>query len=184
MMDLNLLPSSAKFQADKIRLKSKITLFMWIFGGVWFVIVIGVFGFWIVTRIVLDKNKSGYQAVFNQYKSLAGNVILSQRIKYQAKMVGKVLGERFEYSTSFRKISGDLFNNDNIIIDSFEIDNNKSKIFNINGSVLRGIDLDEVEKKVDDINNGEVAGFAAAKLNSVEVTKDNIWKFYMEVKLE
>lgn len=184
MMDLNLLPSSAKFQADKIRLKSKIRFFMWIFVGVWFVIVVGVFGFWLVTKIRLDKSKADYQAVFNQYKSLVGNVVLSQKIKYQAKMVGKALGERFEYSTTFRKISNDIFNNDNVIIDNFEIDSDKSKLFNISGSVVKGINMDEVEKKVDEINNGELPDFVAAKLVSVDITKDNIWKFQMEVRLE
>jgi len=177
---LNLLPSEAKFQAVKIKLLKKIYLFMAIFAGCWVFLLIIIFAWLIVTKTLLTNAEKIYQKSLNEYKTLASNVVLTQKIKYQAKLVGKVLNERFEYGESIKNVNS-IFSN-NVNIDSFEIkDKNK---FILTGILNDGKYMDEVEEKLAKINNGEIERFKSAKLSSIAVGSDNKWTFEMEVDLK
>ena len=44
MSDLNLLPSEAKFQAERMHLKKLINNFLWLLGGGWLILVIILLG--------------------------------------------------------------------------------------------------------------------------------------------
>ena len=175
---LNLLPSVAKFQAAKIRLKKRINLGMGVFFGFWVLLVIIVLGWFWFNNFLLKKEESKNTTALNNYKSLATNVVLSKKNKYQAKLVGQVLKERFEYGSSIEKIMN-LFS-EKITLESFQIDNKKH--FLIKGSTINGININEVEDKVRDINLGLYPDFGLAKLNSVFINFDR-WTFEMEVDL-
>jgi len=88
-LDLNLLPSQAKFQAKKIRLQKKINTFVWIFGGVWLGVVVVILVIWLVLKMGLESDKKKYGLVLNQYKLLADNAVVSERLKYRAKLVSQ-----------------------------------------------------------------------------------------------
>jgi hypothetical protein len=114
----------------------------------------------------------------NRYKTLVTNVVLSKKNKYQAKLVGQVLSERFEYGTLIQKITN-LFSK-NISMGDFSIKEKKAFIFK--GSLNNGINISEVEEKIRDINLGNYPDFKSAKLNTIEVhSKD--WTFEVEVEL-
>lgn len=180
MMDLNLLPSSAKFQAKKTLLKKRIIMFVWLSAGLWLVIVTVTIILWVVAGYNLSNNKKSYERSMNQYKSMIGNATLSQQIKYRAKLVGKVLSERFEYGGSLQSVNS-LFSN-NVVLDNVEIKGRS--VCKIDGKVIRGEDLDEVEKKIIAINNGELESFKTATLKSLSINPDGSFSFGMEVTLK
>ncbi|MFA6185246.1 MAG: hypothetical protein WCT51_01675 [Candidatus Shapirobacteria bacterium] len=175
---LNLLPSVAKFQAAKIKLKKRINFGMSIFFGCWVLSVIVIFSWLWFCNYSLKKTENKNTTALNKYKSLATNVVLSKRNKYQAKLVGQVLKERFEYGSSIEKITN-LFS-ENITLENFEIGNKKQ--FMLKGVMTNGKDISEVEEKVRDINLGLYPDFRLAKLNSISIGSNN-WTFEMEVDL-
>ena len=107
------------------------------------------------------------------------NVVLSKKNKYQAKLVGKVLSERFEYGASIEKITK-IFS-EKIKIDNFEIKDKKQ--FLLKGSMDDGKDMNEVEEKVKDINSGLFPDFVSSKLVSIDIIGSK-WNFEMEVNLK
>ena len=175
---LNLLPSVAKFQASKIKLKKRVNLIMSIFLGFWVLSVVIIFGLLWFNSYFLKKAESQNKTALIKYKSLVTNVVLSEKNKYQAKLVGQILNERFEYGSMIQKINS-LFL-ENISIEDFNIKDKKS--FIIKGNISNGAYVSEVEDKVKDINLGSYPDFKSAKLNSIEVTNKG-WKFEMEVDL-
>lgn len=175
--DLNLLPSVAKFQAAKIRLKKKIFLFMSIFLGVWVTFMVLIFIFFGVNSLLLIKAKRDNETALDKYKSLVTNVVLSKKNKYQAKIVGKVLSERFEYGSSIEKIMG-IFSGD-ITLEDFKIKNKKQFILN---GATPGSNFIKVEEMVRDINLGLDPDFKSAKLTGVSIGSF-LWRFEMEVNL-
>ncbi|MDD4026908.1 MAG: hypothetical protein PHO75_01800 [Candidatus Shapirobacteria bacterium] len=174
---LNLLPSVAKFQAARINLKKKIGLAMAIFLGVWILSIIIVFVWIGINNFLLNKDKKQNTLALDRYKTLVTNVVISKRNKYQAKLVGKVLKERFEYGASIDKITN-LFS-ENIALENFEI--KEKKQFLLKYSLTNGTNLVEIEEKVRDINLGLMSDFKSAKLSSIKI--DGIWTVEMEVSL-
>lgn len=177
-MDINLLPSQAKFQAKRMALKAKINFFLWILGGIWVVFLIVVLGIFFISQMVLNQLNKKYESGLGQYNSLLGSMAVTQQVKYQAKLVGKILEERFEYGNSIEKVKS-IFS-ENIEINDVKIENQKQ--FVLSGSVASGQYMDEVEDKVVEINSGELEGFLGAELKMVEINQ-NGWAFEMEVKL-
>ena len=179
MSDINLLPSQAKFQAKKMALKARINFFLWIFGGVWMIFLIVVLGVFFISQMILNQLNKKYESGLSQYKSLLGSMAITQQVKYQAKLVSKVLGERFEYGSSIEKVKS-IFS-ENVQIKDIKVENQKQ--FVLTGSVLNGQYVSEIEEKIVEINNGELEGFLRAKLREIGVTA-NGWVFEMEVNLK
>lgn len=180
-MDLNLLPSRAKFQAAKIKLKQRVTWFNWIFVSAWFLIVLVVLLISFINKTRLDSADKNLALEEGRYNSLADDASISYQIKYVAKLVGKVLNDRFEYGTSIKKINN-LFS-PGIELTDYQI--GKTNKFNLSGSISDGSKMDEVEQTVKDINNGKMPDFTSAKLSSVAIGKDGVgWIFEMEVQLK
>lgn len=175
---LNLLPSVAKFQAAKIKLKKKINLIMFLFLGLWVLSVLVVFGIFLANDYSLKNAEKKKNLALNKYKTLVTNVVISQKNKYQAKLVGQVLKERFEYGTSIEKVTN-LFS-ENIELESFEI--KTAKKFLLKGYLRDGRNLSEVEEKVKNISKGLYEGFDRANLTSVIVSGKG-WTFEVEVDL-
>jgi hypothetical protein len=177
--DINLLPSQAKFQAKRVALKSKINSFLWVFGGIWILLLVVVFGGWFVSQTVLSQVNKKYQSGLTQYKNLLGSMAVNQQVKYRAKIVGQVLEERFEYGSSIEKVKS-IFS-ENIKIDDVGIDGKKQ--FTLEGTIMNGIYVSEVVEKLVAINNSELEGFSKAVLRDIQV-KNGTWSFKMEVNLE
>lgn len=175
---LNLLPSVAKFQAAKINLKKKIGLGMGIFLGFWILLMMVVFVWLGIDNLLLTKAKKENVFALDKYKTLVTNVVISKKNKYQAKLVGKVLNERFEYGASIEKIKN-IFS-ENIVLENFEIKDKKQ--FILKYSLNNGSNMTEIESKIRDINNGLIPDFKSAKLTSISI-KDGGWNFEMEVIL-
>lgn len=175
--DLNLLPSVAKFQAAKIRLKKRIFLFMSIFLGIWVFLMVFIFIWSGINSLLLTKAKKDNTTALDKYKSLVTDVVLSKNNKYQAKIVGKVLNDRFEYGASIEKIMN-VFSGD-IKLEDFKIKGKKQ--FILNGSTA-GSNLITVEEMIRDINLGLDSDFKSVTLNNVSIGS-NLWKFEMEVNL-
>jgi len=175
---LNLLPSVAKFQAAKIKLKKRISLVMSVFLGFWVLSAVIIFGLLWFNNYSLKKAESQNGVALNKYKSLVTSVVLSKKNKYQAKLVGQILNERFEYGSLIQKINS-LFS-ENVSIEDFNIKEKKS--FVLKGDINNGVNISEVEKKIKDINLGYYADFKSAKLNSIEIN-GNKWTFELEVEL-
>ena len=153
--DLNLLPSVAKFQAAKIHLKKKINLGMSIFLGFWVLFIIIVFVWLAINGFLLKKAKKENVFALDKYKTLVKSVVISKKNKYQAKLVGKVLNERFEYGSSIEKIKN-IFS-ENTILENFEIKDKKQ--FILKYSLTDGSNMAEVEEKIKDINDGLISDF-------------------------
>ncbi len=175
---LNLLPSMAKFQAAKIKLKKIINLVMVAFLSFWILSAVIIFGWLGVNNFLLKQTEAKSTKTLNNYKSLATSVILSKKNKYQAKLVGQVLKERFEYGSLIKKIM-DFFP-ENITLENFEIKNKKQ--FLLEGVLTNGLDMDYIEDKVKDINSGLYPDFSSANLTSIMINS-NSWSFEMEVNL-
>ena len=175
--NVNLLPSQAKFQANKIKLEKKVRVFVWIFGSVWLSAVFLILAFWLIFKLGLESSKKEYLRVLSQYKTLSGSAIISEKLKYRAKLVGKVLGERFEYGESMSRISS-LFSSE-VNLENIEI--KEKNHFEISGTVKGIKGIDEAENKVALIESGQMEGFAFAKILSLVLT-GHVWDFKMEVE--
>jgi len=179
-MSLNLLPSEAKFQAQRMHIKALIGNFLWIVGGIWVLLILIVFGASFFLNLRLSSLDKKYQTRLNDYKSRITEVALTQKIKYQAKIVAKVLDSRFEYGQAMSLVN-ELFSDD-IRIDDIQI--SKSKAFEVSGGSVNGNIIDEVESKVAEINAGMIDGFVGAKILSVEINKEKGWLFRVELSLK
>ena len=177
--DINLLPSQAKFQARRMALKAKINSFLWIGGGIWVVFLIIVLGGFFISQLVLSQVNKKYETGLVQYKNLLGSMAVNQQVKYQAKIVGQVLGERFEYGNSIEKVKS-IFS-EHIKINDIEIDGKKQ--FTLEGSIADGNYVSEVEESIVEINNGEMDDFSEAVLKDIRV-EFGVWVFKMEVSLK
>lgn len=175
-MNLNLLPSQAKFQAARIKLKARIKIFLIGISSLWLILIMVVVGMWMVSNAKVNTSVKKYNEAVKQYVSLSNNVTLSERLKYQAKLVGKILNERFQYSTPLRNVSK-LFS-DKITVEKFDIREQNS--FVLGGFFSGNKNMDEIEKKTQDINSGLVEGFTSAKVTAL-TTVAGSWKFEVEV---
>ncbi len=109
-MSLNLLPSQAKFQVEKIRAMALSRKIMVIFLVTWVVLVLVVLGLEQGEKWWLDKQNMGYKSVVADYLQSSSEIVTSQTIKFRAKLLGKVLADRFEYADAF-KVVGTAFGN-------------------------------------------------------------------------
>lgn len=179
LQDLNLLPSQAKFQAVRmqmIRLNKKIMI--WILA-VWTVILIVVFGVDLVNKQLLSREQDKQKKVKAQYLALSDNVVVSQKLKYRAKMVGGVLADRFEYGKAFAAVNN-LFPPE-IVIENFSLQ--KQGSFKIDGNIPDLTKVKVFESMVMAINAGENPSFSEAVVNSIGIYQGR-WNYGMEVTLK
>lgn len=179
--DLNLLPSQAKFQAVKMRMKAlakKITIGV---ALIWLVVVLTVLTALFGGKWMLNSEKTKYQREMNAFLTMSDSIVTSQIIKFRAKLLGKILTDRFEYYNAFSRV-GKLFSAETVIKDFVLKD---KSVFKLTLLVNRGGLLDEVEKRVEEINKGEEPGVKKATISSVSYSRpDRSWTVNMEVTLQ
>lgn len=178
--ELNLLPAGAKFQAERVRFKKTIRIYLMVFSGVWFFLTLVVFLWQLVVQYSVEGSEKKYQKAFAVYKSLAKEAGDNEELKYRTKMVGEVLMSRFEYGATIRKID-ELFPSQKIRITDFQLKNRK--LFLVKGEITDGPDLDDLESRVLEIENGGSELFSGAKLLSLGL-KNGVWSFEMEVVIK
>lgn len=176
-MSVSLLPSQAKFQLAKTKLKEKLLVVMVSAISIWLVASLSIWVWWIIQNQKYKRAKSDFEKVSLEYKNRKDDLLTSYKLKYEAKMVGKVLASRFEYGKAITNINN-LLPKD-IAIDTFKIQAQNS--FLISYSTTDGKNIDIVEEKLDEIKNQKMADFASAKMNSLSMDL-GVWKFTLEVK--
>lgn len=178
-MSLNLLPSSAKFQATKIKLQKRIRIIMiWLAGGWLLLLIVAFVANWVWGMRIQSataKNKS----VTDSYALMSDSILLTQDMKHKAKLVAGVLSKRFEYGQSF-KIINVLFDN-GINLDKYEL--GESGVCKVEGSVMTQEGVNRLEEVIEEINAGEREGLSQAVLVGLSTDKTQGWKFVMEVNL-
>lgn len=178
-MDLNLLPSEAKFQAAKIRLENKAKLIMAIMLIVWISAILIVFAASFVFSTKLKSEESLKKKALSEYSTLSDSVIVNQGLKYKAKMVGKTLATRFEYGKAFETVNS-IFP-EGIALENFEMD--PGGFFKVSGTTVGRQNVDKLEGFVNAINGGSDSRFVSIRLSSLTV-KSGVWRIGMEVTLK
>jgi len=180
-MSLNLLPSQAKFQMEKIRMVGlshkilKYFLVVWVMVVLVTVVVLQGQNWWLSQ---LDKK---YQAIVSDYLSSSTEITVSQTIKFRTKLLAKVLSDRFEYSSAFA-IVGNVF--DPVIkIKDFELKEKKYI-----SMIVKADDKDQmnlIESRIGEINLGAEPGIAKIDITQVEyVVPTGSWEVSMEVYIK
>jgi len=177
-MELNLMPSVAKFQAEKIKFSERIKSMTISLLVVWVAVLVVVMAVYLFFKFNYSNVNNKYEVLLKDYKKMAEDVIINQELRYKAKLVGQVLDKRFEYSVAFAKMNS-LFGED-VVIEEMNLDGNST--VSITAYVLGGDAMDRIEAQIMDINNGLVDGFSNAVLGSIGLD-GNKWSFSMEVDL-
>lgn len=177
-MDLSLLPSQAKFQIDKLKWAKRSRTVIAVVTGLWLFGLVSVVALNLLGKWQFDQADKKLTAATKDLAGMADGVVSSQRLKYNAKLVGSVLSSRFEYGKAFKTMAT-IFP-EGITLDRFELQNQGT--FIISGQA-DGENIDKVEAIVAQINQGNDERFSSMALNSLLV-KNNIWSFGAEVKLK
>jgi Tfp pilus assembly protein PilN len=178
-MDLNLLPSIAKFQAKRIGLKNKLNKIMMVMAGLWLIVVAVIFGWWFLTALETKKQTEKAGIIKQELANMAQELVINQDLKSKAKLVGEVLAARFEYGEAFRAIEN-LFP-EGIEMDKFELVDKKS--IDVEGSISQNKMLDVLEEMVEEINKGENKDFSKISLESINYNL-GVWKFKVKLELK
>ena len=178
-MDLNLLPSIAKFQAKRIGLKKMLNKIMMIMAGLWLMVVAVIFGWWLFTNLETKKQTEKAGVIKQELANMAEEIVINQDLKSKAKLVGEVLAARFEYGEAFRAIEN-LFP-EGISMDKFELVNKKS--IDVEGSITQNKMVDVLEEMIEEINKGENKDFSKMSLESINYNL-GVWKFKVKLELK
>jgi len=178
-MSLNLLPSQAKFQVEIIKAKSLSRKVLTIFLIIWVILVSVILV--LKQRGWLKKEKIKYEVALSGYLQLSSEIITSQSIKFRAKLLGKVLRERFEYAQAFNMVEN-IFDS-KIEIRDFELKEKKYFVM----SVIASSDdaMKQVETRVAEVNMGTEPEVKNIVVKSAVYTKNTAqWLVTMEVYLK
>lgn len=176
-LNLNLLPSRAKFQATKILWNNRVSKFMlWLVIG-WVVVVGIVMGVNFGLSLAKTNSDTKLTAIQLQYSTFNTAIQNNQRLKYKAKLVGELLSSRFEYSKAFKGASE--FFPEGIVMTKFTLDDDK--VLRLEGTA-KDVDLEKVEKQVQYVNGGHSDIYKKAEFISLLWSK-GYWKFTVEVTL-
>jgi len=179
-VDLNLMPSQAKFQVARIRMKEIAKKTTTVIVVVWLSAALLMLMAWFSAKWWLTMENNKFQKEQKAFLSMSDSVVTSQVVKYRAKLLGKILADRFEYYEAFSKI-GKLFSEEVTVRD---INLKDQSLFKLSLLVSTGKLLDQVEKRIEEINKGTVEGIIQAKILGVSYTRiEKAWIVGLEVKL-
>ena len=179
-MDLNLLPSQAKFQAARMKIKAKINKVMVGVLGVWVLGLVVVFSLWFLTKMTLATDEKKYKKAAVDFQGVSDTVLNSEQLKYRAKLVGEILNKRFEYGKAFQTVKT-LFPA-GISLEDYKL--KSQKVFSVSGVIADWRGVDQLEKTMRDVNSGLSESFSSTKLNSLSYDVVEGWNFDMEVEIK
>jgi len=180
-MSLNLLPSQAKFQVERMRAIALSRRILTIVLVVWVSLTILVFAFEQGAKWWLEQENLKYKTVVADFLQSSSEIVTSQTIKARAKMLGTVLASRFEYSDAFNVV-GNIFDK-KLIIKDFEL---KEKSYFVMTVVATDEDaMRSLESKVMEINAGSDPKINKIVINGASFSKLSAeWLVSMEVYLK
>lgn len=178
--NLNLLPSQAKFQAAKMKLRATLRHYMAIAIVLWIAVMILVGALFFGSGFVLSLQSKKYDQSLASYRGLSQEIILNQLLKYRSKVLGQVLDDRFEYSAAFEKINS-IFS-EKAKVSGFELNKNKEFVVNVLAADKNGVDF--VENKVAEANDGVMEGVQKITIKNVSYVVNGGWAINMEVVLK
>ncbi len=179
-LNINLLPSQAKFQADKIKLKKTIRHYEVMVLGGWLVFLIGAFVLFFGSGFILSQSQKKYQQAVNIFQSDTEGIVLNQMLKYRAKALGQVLNERFEYAASFEKVAS-IFS-DKAKVSEFKL-NDRDKSFTMTVTATDKDGVNYIEDRVEEVNEGKVEGVKKITIKGVSYQVRGEWSVNMEVMI-
>lgn len=174
---LNLLPDAVKLHARSIRYQKIAGKISVVIGTIWVIVLLATLIFFIIFNSRLQLATQNYKRANLAFDGFRDVVLATQNLRYSAKLVGEILKNRFEYSTTFSKM--DKIFEKEILITSIELKD--KKYFAVKGRALTSADMEKVEKQIILINKGVVPEFSYAKLVNLNWSTDEGWNFGMEV---
>lgn len=179
-LNLNLLPSQAKFQAARMKLQALLKRYMTLAIIFWVSLVVVVVILHFGSVFVLSVVNKKYTRALANYKSLSSEITVNQSLKYRAKVLGVVLQKRFEYSSAFEKINS-IFG-EKTTVSGFELGKVGEFLIAVSANGKEGVD--DIEDKVMKINQGEIEGMESAKIKNIGYFVNDPWKIELEVILK
>jgi len=177
-LNINLLPSQAKFQADQIKLKKMIRRYESYALSLLLVIIIVTAGLFLGSGFVLRAEQKKYQKSVTNFESMSEEIVLNQLLKYRAKVLGQVLKDRFEYAAAFEKVTS-LFS-EKAEIKTFKLDE-KDKVFEMVLGIQSKEGVDYIENRVVEINEGKVEGVKGAIIKRANYSFKDGWSIDLNV---
>jgi hypothetical protein len=180
-LNLNLLPSQAKFQAAKMKIAKKSKKLMVAVAVIYLIVALAVFGAFGGALWWRSREMGKYQNSLTALTGMKTEVLNTQLVKYRAKILGKVLNERFEYGQAFTLV-GEIFSKE-AKISNLEL--KKDSGFKLSLMTSKREVIDEVERKVKEANRGDIVGVSKINLLTVVFDKSkNEWLINMEIILK
>jgi len=175
---LNLLPSSAKFQALRVKWFNRIKRLGLAMAVVYTMVGVALIAWFLWARRsnqLVKREFAGYESRLAATANKAGT---SKQIKYRAKVVAGVLQGRFEYSKYLLLMRQIL--PPEVQVEKLELVG-KTEV-RIDGVVSSRVDLEVVEKRIEEINGGKMAEFSGVELKSLNYGGGQ-WKFSLLVSI-
>jgi len=179
-LNLNLLPSQAKFEATRMKLQGVLKRYMSLAVLLWIVVVIIVVVLYFGSDFILKLQKKKYDQSLNNFKGLSQEIVTNQLLKYRSKVLGEVLKNRFEYSSAFEKINSIFAQKAKV--SNFKLNDNKMFLVEVTAADKEAVNF--VEDKVTDINNGKEEGVEKAEIKSADYQLGSNWTIEMEVYIK
>jgi hypothetical protein len=169
---INLLPNAAKFKAYRQLMRTLNKKIVEWEIGVGVVVIVLTIAVGVGVRTWSSRVEKTLNHWKQEFTNLGPGVEASQKIKYQAKIVGRVMDERFEYGQAFGAI-GKLFPPE-VILEKSDFKNEGS--FNVTGTIPTDIGVDQVESIIRDINEGKNDYFTKMELKKMNWNMEG-WQF-------
>lgn len=178
-MSVNLIPSEAKFQAQRIKFGKKMVKIAKILVAVWLSVVVIIFGIWIVLRQIQQAEKNKLTKAETAYEQLSNKLITNQKLRYKIKLVSQIVESRFEYARAFQTVNDYLPPEANISKLELNKDGNFAVDLELRGAKL----MEEMEARIEATNRGAVEGIESVLIKSIGVNNGN-WKLGLEVAIK
>jgi Tfp pilus assembly protein PilN len=178
-LGLNLLPSSAKFQADRVRWKKRIGRVSLVMAVVYCLVGAILIG-WLMMVMKVNKDVTRELKTWeSRLATLSTKANTSQQIKYQAKIVAGVMANRFEYSR-YLLLMRQIMPSE-VLVNKLELVGRSA--IKIDGVARDKAGMVAFEKRIDEINRGKLEGFGQAKLTGLGYGEGK-WSFGLEVLIK
>lgn len=176
-LNLNLLPSQAKFEASRMKLQKVLRRYMSMAVILWVVVIVVVIVLYFGSDFILKLENKKHNQSLNNYKGLSQEIVTNQLQKFRSKVLGEVLKNRFEYSFAFEKINS-IFS-EKAKVSNFKLNENKMFLVEVSAADKEAVNF--VEDKVADINNGKEEGVEKAEIKNASYQLGGSWTIEMEV---
>jgi hypothetical protein len=178
-VSVNLIPSEAKFQAQRIRFGKKMVKISQVLGAVWLSLVVVIFGIWIVLRQLYQVEKNKLGVAEKAYEQMSNKLITNQKLRYKIKLVSQIIDGRFEYARAFNTVNEYLPPEANVT----KLELKKDGKFAIELQIMGARAMEEMEAKIKATNEGMVEAIESVVLKSIAVN-NGTWSLALEVGIK